>query len=698
MKNNFDPKEVFISYCQASDKNVIDKTNELAKNLKKDFIVHFDKFVPYSWVSEGWDVWMEEKIEVSRYVIVVCTLEYKESVQGKQGTGVPWENIFIKNYIKKNRGYNDKFLPIVFRSKDSQHVPEYLYPYNVYDLSDDDAFDNLMGLLKSSNNKVRKGSHSNDYPIGQVDCLTDIESQPQDINISIAYYPGDKAEKNILLTRINPIISKKKITVWSLSNIIAGRDIEDEINHNFSKSQIILVLISPEFIDENKSNHQNKLDVQRRIIRERLADNNGVIVPIILKDSSVEYTEFQSKCSLPDNGYPVSSWDNKEQAWTSISKGIELIINEEQQPAITMSGLQDFFCDDYNKSKLKKWQLSPALKDVDSTFIKPNFFDCLCLSLEESNHVVLIDGSRRSGKSIILNKAEKFASLSSRNRYKKYSCIEGEQRDQLFRELKDIRGGVIVIDDLDFLSPIEQKIILEHSLDINGNKSEILWVMAGSIDQDKLLTSSEYNGVYDQYTIKFFTYDSSQILKVISAIKTRFKLEIVSKRQESISRYMVNSIFIARHIFYRILENYIDSNSRSQTIYFENEFKKVFDQMRYSEPFSTFIQIENIFTKDYLYGKEFRIILDEVSKACNQDRINIRRLLKQSSLNFSSQELTKFQQYIEGHIAEISHKYPGFFSYEKTIQQLNICNIEFLFYLKNKSRFADTDIESNLNV
>lgn len=515
------------------------------------------------------------------------------------------------------------------------------------------------------------------------------------IKVVIAYCSIDKESEDKLITWLQPLVKDERIALWSPSSpfITAGTVTETEISSNFNQADIILALISQDFIACSEVNNYNRLDVQRRIIAERINNNSEDVVPIILRPSAIADTEFYELWPLPESGKPISSYtDAPEWPWLNIYNGIKLIIDKKPRSLITMSGLQDFFCEEDINSDSSELRLFPILKDVNDTFVEPSFFDCMCLSLKELSNVVLISGSVRSGKSTILNRAEEIAGLPQRSWYKKYSCFSTQQKNELLNNINSINEGIIIVDDFEFLSPVEQSIIIRYSLELMNSCQKTLLVISGRLELEgslaKLIRNQEYHGLYDQYHVNFSTYDSNQILQVFSRIKERFKIEIKFSKREDVSRYSVNSIFIARCLCYHILKSHLDKKSYPKEINFEDATEKIFNQMQVNGYFLTFETIEKVFVEDNTYRLIFVDILCKISEVSSKGFVSLKKLLSKSCLNLY--DVNKFVGYAEGHIAEISYEHPGFFDYEKNTQQISICNIEFLFYLKHKYRISIT--------
>lgn len=102
--------KVFISYSWDSEdhkKRVLALANTLRDpwGIEADIDQYVRAKPPFT-PSQGWDLWMEKRIEWAEFVLIVCTETYKRRFKGDeqpgQGRGVTWEGTIIRQNL-----YND---------------------------------------------------------------------------------------------------------------------------------------------------------------------------------------------------------------------------------------------------------------------------------------------------------------------------------------------------------------------------------------------------------------------------------------------------------------------------------------------------------------------------------------------------------------------------------------------------------------
>ena len=115
-------KKIFISY--AWDENEDKKVVDLAEMLEeyKELEVVFDKWD----VSKGKELphFMEQSIQQSDIVLVICSKRYKENTDKRVG-GSGYEARLMSDEILRNVG-EDRFLPILLNEPDKDSIPNFL--------------------------------------------------------------------------------------------------------------------------------------------------------------------------------------------------------------------------------------------------------------------------------------------------------------------------------------------------------------------------------------------------------------------------------------------------------------------------------------------------------------------------------------------------------------------------------------------
>lgn len=146
-----DKISVFISYSHDSEnhrENVLSLSDRL---ITEGIDCEIDRYVEGESPEKGWPIWMEEKLKLSDYVLIVCSEDYLKKCEGKVprgvGLGVIFESVLLLEQIYENGFVNKKFIPIVIESSDAQFVPTPLKPFTRYNVAIEDEYKLLYRRL-----------------------------------------------------------------------------------------------------------------------------------------------------------------------------------------------------------------------------------------------------------------------------------------------------------------------------------------------------------------------------------------------------------------------------------------------------------------------------------------------------------------------------------------------------------------------
>lgn len=129
----------------------------------------------------------------------------------------------------------------------------------------------------------------------------------------------DKLEKHLAVLKAQGVI-----TSWHDRQISPGKDWEREVSSHLDTSQIILLLVSADFIASNYC-----YGVEMKQAMKRLDTKEVRVIPIILRPvDNWQETPFGRLQALPRDGKAVTSWSNRDEAFEDVAKGIRQVINE----------------------------------------------------------------------------------------------------------------------------------------------------------------------------------------------------------------------------------------------------------------------------------------------------------------------------------------------------------------------------------
>jgi len=115
------------------------------------------------------------------------------------------------------------------------------------------------------------------------------------------------------------------IRPWHDRCIEPGQTWDNEINTQLATADLVLLLVSADFI---KSDYiwSHELDVAMK----RNARGETSVVPVMLRSVDITDAPFAALQGLPTDLKPVTSWPNRDEAWTDVAKGIRRTVEQIQ--------------------------------------------------------------------------------------------------------------------------------------------------------------------------------------------------------------------------------------------------------------------------------------------------------------------------------------------------------------------------------
>lgn len=143
------------------------------------------------------------------------------------------------------------------------------------------------------------------------------------VRLFYIYSHKDKALRDELETHLKLLQRIGTIESWHDRKIDIGDDWKRNVDENLAQADIILLLLSPDFIVSDYC-----FDYEMNQALERYQNGEVYIIPIIIRDVNWKNTPFSVLQALPRDGKAVTLWSNRDTAWKNISEGIEQSVKE----------------------------------------------------------------------------------------------------------------------------------------------------------------------------------------------------------------------------------------------------------------------------------------------------------------------------------------------------------------------------------
>lgn len=146
--------------------------------------------------------------------------------------------------------------------------------------------------------------------------------KPEAVRIFISYSHKDEEIKDELLKHLSPMRRLGKIADWHDRNIEAGEKWEDSILKSLNSADIILLIISIDFIN---SDYCYVKEMDAAIDRE--AEKKAIIIPVIARSCMWKGTKFGGYQALPTNGKAIQTWNTIDEPLSIVAEGVQLAVD-----------------------------------------------------------------------------------------------------------------------------------------------------------------------------------------------------------------------------------------------------------------------------------------------------------------------------------------------------------------------------------
>ncbi|MGB3493635.1 MAG: tetratricopeptide repeat protein [Elainellaceae cyanobacterium] len=154
---------------------------------------------------------------------------------------------------------------------------------------------------------------------------SDTTLNPAPLSVFISYSHRDEDFKDELVVHLANLKRQGKICAWQDRDIEAGAEWDAEIQQQLESAEIVLLLITPRFL---ASDYCFDLEMQRAV--ERHNEGSARVIPIIIKPCDWQGTPFSKLQVVPKDAKPVTKWDDQDEAFLDVVKGIRRAVESLQ--------------------------------------------------------------------------------------------------------------------------------------------------------------------------------------------------------------------------------------------------------------------------------------------------------------------------------------------------------------------------------
>lgn len=157
----------------------------------------------------------------------------------------------------------------------------------------------------------------------------DAEVGQRPLRVFYSYSRADQKQRLKLSKHLALMERSGLIRAWYDNEILPGAEFDKEIAQKLAEADIILLLISPDFMASDYCQ-----DIELPAAMKRREDSGVAVLPVIIRETHgwkthpVEGITLGKLNALPLSGKPVPDWPTQDKGWANIAAGIERVANE----------------------------------------------------------------------------------------------------------------------------------------------------------------------------------------------------------------------------------------------------------------------------------------------------------------------------------------------------------------------------------
>lgn len=144
------------------------------------------------------------------------------------------------------------------------------------------------------------------------------------LEVFISYSQKDENFRDTLVTFLTPLELDSIVRIWHDQKLVPGQDWDEEITKKLTSSDIVLLLLSADFLASDYIRIK-----ELKIAFDRHEKREAVVIPIVVRPCPWKrYKKLSELQALPKGGKAISTWENEDEAFNNVFEGIEKAITQ----------------------------------------------------------------------------------------------------------------------------------------------------------------------------------------------------------------------------------------------------------------------------------------------------------------------------------------------------------------------------------
>src|SRR5215510_1288077 len=143
------------------------------------------------------------------------------------------------------------------------------------------------------------------------------------LDVFFSYSHIDEPLCEELKGHLTALERRNVIKTWTDCQITAGDEWRDEIEKHLDSADLILLLVSANFLS---SDFCYLIETSRALLRHESGDAR--VIPVVVRPVDWQGLPIGKLQALPKDSKPVTTWPNRDEAWLNVAQGIRNAIEE----------------------------------------------------------------------------------------------------------------------------------------------------------------------------------------------------------------------------------------------------------------------------------------------------------------------------------------------------------------------------------
>jgi hypothetical protein len=144
---------------------------------------------------------------------------------------------------------------------------------------------------------------------------------PPKCKIFISYSHADESLKEEMLKHMAPLAHLNLIQTWHDRKMKAGDHIDTEISRELRNANLVLLLVSADFLNSEYCYH---VEMEEAVKRHNRGETT--VIPVILRHCYWKETPFGDLLAATKDAKPVSDYPSRDEAFLEVVKAIRIRI------------------------------------------------------------------------------------------------------------------------------------------------------------------------------------------------------------------------------------------------------------------------------------------------------------------------------------------------------------------------------------